>query len=140
MADTNYARLVVYLEPAQVSYLKRAANTRNMSVSAVLRTMMSGGELRMLDREDYLRFCVNALLKYHPQGNLIPVVDEGWLSLKAQIQGLPMTHVSYWHALLSEQKSQSCCVLARSWMNSSLGEFADRNCVITSRYAVRHAA
>lgn len=52
-----------------------------------MRDMLSGGQLRPLDREDYLRLAVNALLKYHEKENLLTLVEREWEARKAQANG-----------------------------------------------------
>lgn len=87
MSSTKHVKISIYLEPSQCVSLRRAAARRGKTVSCLMRDMLSGGQMKPLDREDYLRLAVNALLKYHPNENLLAVVEQEWAVRRSQAHG-----------------------------------------------------
>ena len=85
--NSKHVRIAIYLEPEQSNGLKLAAQRRGKTVSRLIRDMLSKGELRPMDREDYLRLGMNTLLKYHPNENLLSLVEREWAARKVRSNG-----------------------------------------------------
>lgn len=80
-------RASVYLTPDLYHLVKNEAHAQRVSVSAYIHSIVeahlqAGGSADADRTLRYLMMAVNALLKYHPAENLLPIVQGTWKDRK----------------------------------------------------------
>lgn len=90
----NYRdRATVYLKPDLHGRIKTEANRLGLSISSYLSMIVTAhlDNTRTDDTDNrlhYLTISVNALLKYHPSNNLLPLVQTTWKNRQKRLDDI----------------------------------------------------